>query len=79
MLGIKYLNMQRAICMKYERRCLTGKCPLAKFNCYDAPNIQSVYSQMNQRDKKRFEKALEEIAMEHGRKIDDYERGVFQL
>lgn len=75
----KYMNMKRAICMKYERRCLTGKCPLAKFTCYDYPNVQTLYSNLNQRDKKKFEKALEEIALEHGRNIDDYERGVMLL
>lgn len=33
---------------RYDNKCLTKKCPLAKFNCYDYPQFEMFFFEMIQ-------------------------------
>ena len=36
------------LCERYDNKCLTRKCPLSKFNCYDYPQFDVFYLEMIQ-------------------------------
>lgn len=39
----KYEDFRKWLCEKYERKCLTRKCPLAKFGCYEFFSFSMLY------------------------------------
>lgn len=39
----KYEDFRNWLCEKYERKCLTRKCPLAKHGCYDYFSFNMMY------------------------------------
>lgn len=39
----KYEGFRNYLCAKYDRKCLTRKCPLAKFGCYEFFSFSMLY------------------------------------
>lgn len=39
----KYEGFKQYLCDKYERKCLTRKCPLAKHGCYSFMTFADLY------------------------------------
>lgn len=52
------------LCARYAPKCITGGCPLAKFYCYDEPNIVDLYKKGSPAVKRGITRILEQAIKE---------------
>ena len=52
------------LCAKYAPKCITGGCPLAKYFCFDAPSLASLYNRSNPKERRSIKLILEQAIKE---------------
>lgn len=60
----KYEHIRAMLCNKYERKCLTGKCPMREFNCYDYVNITDMWQDAGAIKRKKVVEMLTKLEKE---------------
>lgn len=56
----------KALCERHERKCITTKCPLHKYYCYDFPNFEALYTQSQMTVKRNISLTLHKLMKEEG-------------
>lgn len=49
------------LCNKYYPKCITNECPLAKYYCYDEPNIVDLYRKSSPAVKRKITRILKAV------------------
>lgn len=49
------------LCNKYYPKCITNECPLARFYCYDNPNIVDLYRKGSPAVKRKITRILKAV------------------
>ena len=49
------------LCGKHYPKCITNECPLAKYLCYDKPNILRLYRESNPAIKRKITRILKAV------------------
>lgn len=49
------------LCNKYYPKCITNECPLAKYYCYDEPNIVDLYRKSSPAAKRKITRILKAV------------------
>lgn len=49
------------LCNKYYPKCITNECPLAKYYCYDNPNIVDLYRKGSPAVKRKITRILKAV------------------
>ena len=62
----KYERVKKTLCEKHNRMCLTTKCPLAKFGCYDFVTISEMFLYIGVNGKEPAIKAIKQAAKDNG-------------
>ena len=62
----KYEKVKRALCEEHDRKCLTTKCPLAKFACYEFVTMAELYTSTGHNAKPALIDAIYMAAEKHG-------------
>jgi len=62
----KYEKVKKALCEEHDRKCLTTKCPLAKYACYEFMTINELYNNTGQNAKPGLLDAILLAAEERG-------------
>lgn len=67
-----YGDYRETLCSRYNRKCLTnptGKCPMAKFYCYEILSIGQLLSDYDPMTRKKILSELKRLAAEEGVKL----------
>ena len=49
------------LCNKYYPKCITTECPLARYYCYDEPNILRLYRESSPAAKRKITRILKAV------------------
>ena len=49
------------LCSKYHPNCITGGCPLARYYCYNEPNILRLYRESSPAAKRKITRILKAV------------------
>lgn len=62
----KYEKVKAALCQEYDRKCLTRKCPLAKFGCYEFQTMAMMWNGLGVNGRTPAEKVIIHEAKNRG-------------
>lgn len=57
----KMVAKKGILCNKHYPKCITTECPLAKYFCYDEPNILRLYRKGNPAVKRKITRILKAV------------------
>jgi len=61
----KYEPVRQFLCEKHNRKCLTTKCPMAKFYCYEHVNLHDVFDCNGGDTRNKIIATLKQVAKEN--------------